>query len=258
MLLGDSTVIGNVLRFVKPDGPHLEKVTKAELVAEPDMPDLEVLNLGVGGDYIRQFLASGRYDTTVARQPRVRFILLRFGLNDYFRLPAFTIDFLADYERLIERLRADHPQATLVMMTVIPYHSPSVTASINSTIQRIARAQGLPLLDTHAPYEAALRDDPHRLSYRSIPMNAVPVDDLPAIARHVYRIGSADQVVVVDDEFDQRFGHLPSWHSDRHPNFEGYRLIGKVSGHFLVDCIRASRRPQNRQGHVPESRPLSP
>lgn len=257
LLLGDSTVAGSMPRRVDPEGPHLEIVMQAGLNALPGIPAFRVVNLGVGGGYIRQLLSSAHYDATVGKQQDVRFVLMRFGLNDHFRLADFASDFPADYGRLVQRLRADHPRATLVMMTVIPYHSPKVTAAINASIRRIAKAQGLPLLDTHAPYEEALRDAPHRLSYRSLPMEEVPLDDLPAVARHVYVVAGIPRVVVLDDALDRRLGRLPRWFADRHPNFEGYRVIGGLSSRFLADCIRASRDGQ-LQSPMPESRPRSP
>jgi hypothetical protein len=79
------------------------------------------------------------------------------------------------------------------------------------------------------------------LSYRSVPWQDVPAQEQAAVDANRYRIAGALRLVSLDDALDRRLGHLPLWYADRHPNFDGYRVLGELSARFLGDCLRAAR-----------------
>src|SRR4051794_5381301 len=169
LLLGDSTVIGSVCRAVEPKADHLEDVLRKRLAAEDGLPPAEVLNQGRDGEYVQGLLA-GRYDKEIAKLPDLDFILIRYGINDSVRRPDFARDFPADYRALVKRLRADHPRAVVVAETVIPYLGEQRDRTINDLIRGVAKAENLPLLDTHARYAAELKHGPDMLNYRRVPL----------------------------------------------------------------------------------------
>lgn len=121
LLLGDSTTEASLPKKLLPQGPHLEDVIRELLAAETDLPPTNVINLGLSGEYIRRLLDSGRYDKVAAKLPGLDYVLIRYGLNDKSYRENLDENFPKDYHELIGRLRTDHPNATLVVTTVIPY-----------------------------------------------------------------------------------------------------------------------------------------
>src|SRR5262245_54819481 len=173
LLMGDSTVIGSVCRDMHPKADHLEDVVRKLLAAEPDLPPVEVVNRGVNGDMIHLMLVR-RYEKDVAKQPPFDFIFIRYGLNDVRHLNDFKAEFPANYQRMIARLRADHPRAEIVLETVIPYLGEDLDRKINEQVRAVAKAEKLPLLDQYAPYADALKHGPNMLSYRRLALKAIP------------------------------------------------------------------------------------
>lgn len=72
--------------------------------------------------------------------------MIRYGLNDVARRENFDENFPKDYHELLERLRADHPKAALIVMTVIPYGDDAVVQRLNQLNAEVAKAEGLPLI----------------------------------------------------------------------------------------------------------------
>src|SRR6476620_9094650 len=152
LLLGDSTTEGSVPRRHVPKGPHLEDVIRELLAAEKDLPPTNVINLGLSGEYIQRLLDSGRYERAVSKLPGIDFVLIRYGLNDNARRENFPENFPKDYPELIERLKTDHPKATLIVMTVIPHGNEEMCLRLNKLNAEVAKAEGLPLFDIYPRY----------------------------------------------------------------------------------------------------------
>ncbi len=146
LLLGDSTTEGSVPRRHVPEGPHLEDVIRLLLAEEKDLPPTNVINLGLSGEYIHRLLDSGRYEKEASKLPAIDYVLIRYGLNDVARRENFDENFPKDYHELLERLRADHPKAALIVMTVIPYGDDAVVQRLNQLNAEVAKAEGLPLI----------------------------------------------------------------------------------------------------------------
>ncbi|WP_406698165.1 SGNH/GDSL hydrolase family protein [Singulisphaera sp. Ch08] len=239
LLLGDSTTIGSVCRRIDPDGPHLEGVIQQLLAAEADLPPVEVLNQGQDGDYIQRLFSSGRYDKEIRPLKGVDYVLIRYGLNDNAKRENFEDTFPKDYAELIERVRNDFPQATILPMTIIPYLTPERDEVINQLIRKVAESEKVPLFDVYSRYQAELKHGPNMLNYRRYPLDKIPGQHRE-LAKPFVRDG---QVVVMDNRLDAHFQSLPGWFGDRHPNLAGYHVIGDESAKFLAKLIRAKQKP---------------
>jgi lysophospholipase L1-like esterase len=237
LLLGDSTTEGSVPRRHVPAGPHLEDVIRELLAEEPDLPPTNVINLGLSGEYIQRLLDSGRYDRQVADLPGVDFILIRYGLNDINRRDNFAENFPKDYQQLIDRLKADHPAAQLIVMTVIPYGDEERCRQINELNTAVATTASLPLFDIYPRYAEELKRGPDMLNYRRFPLDKIPENRRSFVKPFVVD-SNPPTVEVLDNRLDAHFGNLPGWFGDRHPNLAGYHVIGDETARYLAPLIR--------------------
>ena len=237
LLLGDSTVIGSVCREIYPKADHLEDVVRKLLAAEADLPPVEVVNRGVNGDMIHSLLAR-RYEKDVAKQAPFDFIFIRYGLNDVRGLKDFKTDFPANYKKLIARLRADHPKALVVLETVIPYLGEERDKTINEQVRAVAQAEKLPLLDQYGPYVAELKNGPNMLSYRRLPLQAIPKKYHALIPPEAIK---GDIVYIMDNVLDIHLAKVPDWFQDRHPNLAGYQVIGTQLAGYLAPRLRREK-----------------
>jgi lysophospholipase L1-like esterase len=241
LLLGDSTTEGSVPRRHVPKGPHLEDVIRELLAAEKDLPPTNVINLGLSGEYIQRLLDSGRYEKAASKLPGIDFVLIRYGLNDNARRENFADNFPKDYHELIKRLKSDHPNATLIVMTVIPYGNEETSLRLNKLNAEVAKAEGLPLFDIYPRYAAELKRGPDMLNYRRFPLEQIPENRREFVKPFVVP-GAKPTVEVLDNRLDAHFGHLPGWFGDRHPNLAGYHVIGDETAKFLAPLIREKFR----------------
>lgn len=240
LLLGDSTTEGSVPRRHVPKGPHLEDVIRELLAAEKDLPPTNVINLGLSGEFIRRLLDSGRYEKAASKLPGIDYVLIRYGLNDNAYRENLAENFPKDYHELIGRLKTDHPKATLIVMTVIPYGDETTCLRLNKLNEEVAKAEGLPLFDIYPRYAAELKRGPDMLNYRRFPLEKIPENRREFVKPFVVP-GKQPMVEVLDNRLDAHFGHLPGWFGDRHPNLAGYHVIGDETAKFLTPLIRAKR-----------------
>jgi lysophospholipase L1-like esterase len=237
LLLGDSTTEGSVPRRHVPEGPHLEDVIRLLLAEEKDLPPTNVINLGLSGEYIRRLLDSGRYEKEASKLPGIDYVLIRYGLNDNAYRENLEENFPKDYHELIERIKVDHPQATLVVMTVIPYGSEEMCLRLNKLNEQVAKAEGLTLFDIYPRYAEELKRGPDMLNYRRFPLEKIPENRREFVKSFIVP-GANPTVEVLDNRLDAHFGHLPGWFGDRHPNLAGYHVIGDETAKFLAPLIR--------------------
>ena len=237
LLLGDSTTEGSVPRRHVPEGPHLEDVIRLLLAEEKDLPPTNVINLGLSGEYIRRLLDSGRYEKEAAKLPGIDYVLIRYGLNDNSYRENLEENFPKDYHELIERIKVDHPQAMIIVMTVIPYGSEEMCLRLNKLNEQVARAEGLTLFDIYPRYAEELKRGPDMLNYRRFPLEKIPENRREFVKSFIVP-GAKPTVEVMDNRLDAHFGHLPGWFGDRHPNLAGYHVIGDETAKFLAPLIR--------------------
>jgi lysophospholipase L1-like esterase len=237
LLLGDSTTEGSVPRRHVPEGPHLEDVIRLLLAEEKDLPPTSVINLGLSGEYIRRLLDSGRYEKEASKLPGIDYVLIRYGLNDNAYRENLEENFPKDYHELIERIKVDHPQATIIVMTVIPYGSEELCLRLNKLNEQVAKAEGLALFDIYPRYAEELKRGPDMLNYRRFPLEKIPENRREFVKSFIVP-GASPTVEVLDNRLDAHFGHLPGWFGDRHPNLAGYHVIGDETARFLAPLIR--------------------
>ncbi len=237
LLLGDSTTEESVPRRHNPAGPHFEDVIRLLLATEKDLPPVNVINLGLSGEFIHGLLTN-RYDGVVPKLQGVDYIFIRYGLNDNSRREDFANNFPKDLHELIGRLRKDHPKAMIIPMTVIPYLDPAASARINALVKQVAEEEKLILFDIYPRYAAELEHGPNMLNYRRFPLANIPEKDREWVKPFVH----GATVEVMDNTLDAHFGKLPSWFGDRHPNSAGYHVIADETAKFLARLIR-ERKP---------------
>ena len=237
LLLGDSTTEGSVPRRHLPKGPHLEDVIRELLAAEKDLPPTNVINLGLSGEYVRRLLDSGRYDKEASKLPGLDYVLIRYGLNDNAYRENLAENFPKDYHELIGRLKTNHPQATIIVMTVIPYGDEATSTRLNQLNRQVAEEEGLTLFDIYSRYAEELKRGPDMLNYRRYPLEKIPENRREFVTPFLAP-GQPGTVEVMDNRLDAHFGHLPGWFGDRHPNLAGYHVIGDETAKFLTPLIR--------------------
>lgn len=234
LLLGDSTTEGSIPRKLVPEGPHLEEVIIQLLAAEEELPACNVIQCGVSGEYIRRLIDSGRYDRAAANLPGLDYIFIRYGINDRARREDFPVNFVKDFHELLARLRKDHPQARLIPMTVIPFADEEDSKTINDLILQVARDEKLEVFDIYPRYAAELEKGFNMLNYRRFSLESIPEKYRSMVEARVM----SGKVVIMDNEFDALFGHLPDWFSDRHPNLAGYNVIADETAKYLAPILR--------------------
>jgi lysophospholipase L1-like esterase len=208
LLLGDSTTEAKIPKMLAPKEPQLEDVIRILLAAEGDLPPTNVINLGLSGEFIRRLIDSGRYDKEAAKLPGLDYIFIRYGLNDNARREAFETNFPKDCRELLAKLRSDHPQAMLILTTVIPFSDEPTSAKINGLIRQVAGEEKLALFDIYPRYAAELKRGPDMLNYRRFPLAKIP-EKLRDLAKPYLTEGKEPLVVVLDNRLDAHFGNLP-------------------------------------------------
>jgi len=236
ILLGDSTTEANIPKKLAPDEPQFEDMLRIKLACEPGFPPTDVYNEGLSGEFIYRLIESGRYDKAIASKPQADYIFIRYGINDIAKREDFITNFPKDFHELLERLRRDHPNATLIPMTVIPYSMENTHTDINAVIAQIATEEKLTLFDIAPRYLAELRKGPDMLNYRRFPVSKIPESLRPLATPHL-QSEPEPNVIVLDNRLDAIFGHLPGWTGDRHPNLAGYNVIADETAKWLVQHL---------------------
>lgn len=238
LLVGDSTTEAKIPKMLRPQGPHFEDVIRILLAAEKDLEPVNVINLGFSGEYVQRLLDSGRYDKEVAKIPGADYIFIRYGINDQAKRQGFAENFAKDYHELIVRLKRDHPEAVITVMTVIPYGEEGRVAQINELNKKVAEAEGLPLFDIYPRYAGELKKGPNMLNYRRYPIEKVPEKFQELVKPFI----NGKSVVVMDNQLDAHLGDLPGWYGDRHPNQAGYQVIADETAKYLARLMRERKQ----------------
>lgn len=238
LLLGDSTTEAKFPKLLAPKEPQFEDIIRLLLAAEGDLPPTNVINSGVSGETIRRLIDSGRYEKQASKLPGLDYIFVRYGLNDHAKIPDFEVNFPKHFHELLAKLRADHPHAVLIPMTVIPFADEATSAKINDLIRKVAEEEKLTLFDIYPRYAEELKHGPNMLNYRRYALEKIP-EKLREFAKPYTTEGKDPSVVVLDNRLDAHFGNLPGWYGDRHPNLAGYHVIADETAKFLAPLMRA-------------------
>ncbi len=243
LLVGDSTTIGGTPRKLNPDAPQLEGMIEI-LAKAQGLPPLEVINTGVGGETAKRLLGSKNYQQKIKPLTDLDYIIVRLGINDWFRYEDFPKDFPIFMKSLLADLRKDHPKAKIILATICSFMPHEDCLQVNALIKELATAEKLPLLDIYTPYHQYLTDNgPNSLNVRRIPLRLIPEPYHDFLKPHTSFQkgwnGKPDENMVRLDHttLDPIFGHIEGWYGDRHPNTEGYHLIARETVKFLKVII---------------------
>lgn len=243
MLVGDSTTIGSVPRKLNPDLPQLEGMIEILAKAE-GLPPLEVINTGQGGETAKRLLGSKIYAQRIKPVTGVDYLIVRMGINDWFRCDDFQADFPIQMKALLAQLHTDHPEAKIILATICRFMSEEDCTEVNGLIKKLAASEKLPLFDLYTPYNQHLtQNGPNTLNVRRIKLNLIPDSYHEFLKPHTSLKGWGDdrddKVVLLDNSsFDPIFGHIKQWQNDRHPNTEGYNLIARETVKFLKPILK--------------------
>jgi hypothetical protein len=135
---GDSTCITSYL----PKEQRVESVLKDRLSAFYEDERIVSHNVAAGGDYIRQFLDSGRYRKVVKdRIPHIDIALIRYGHND--QKHCEPVEFKRHLEGFCDLLAKDYPGVQIILETntwVDPKHhaaDPETSVKLNERMNSV-------------------------------------------------------------------------------------------------------------------------
>lgn len=213
---GDSTCITSYL----PESQRVESVLNDRLSAFYKDQRIASHNVAAGGDFIRQFLDSGRYRKVVKDGiPHIDIALIRYGHND--QKHCEPAEFHRHLEEFCDVLAKDFPGVQIVLETntwVDPEHhaaDPETSAKLNErmdsvwdVIRRVAKERKLPLAEIYerkkSETEAGRWDQRIRNQQLSV----------KTFGRRI-----------LDDSKDDEMGNVPGWFCDNHPNANGVKII---------------------------------
>jgi lysophospholipase L1-like esterase len=203
---------------------RVDAVLNAKLRAHYPEQHIASYNLCRSGEFIREFLESGRYDRDVRqRLARIDVALVRYGQND---LKYYSTDEFRRYlEELCDRIAADYPGVHLVLETntyVDPAHGGIQTRNAKydrywDVLRAVAAARGYPLVDVFARRRAEVARGNWDQNRRSSKLA------MQYFGRNV-----------LDDSKDAEMVGVPGWFRDGHPNPNGVRIIADEEFRTLV------------------------
>ena len=243
LLVGDSTTIGGTPRDLNPDAPQLEGMIQI-LARAQGLPSLEVINSGRGGATAESLLGSKWYNQKIKPVQDVDYLILRLGINDWFRYQEFSTEFPVKMKALLTDLREDHPDTQIILATICSFMPHEDCQKVNTLIKQLATSEKLPVLDIYTPYHRYLTENgPNSLNIRDIPLRLIPEPYHDLLKPHTsFQKGwngnpDEDTVRLDNTSLDPLFGHIKGWHDDRHPNSEGYHLIARETVRFLKPLL---------------------
>ena len=177
-------------------------------------------NVAAGGDYIRQFLDSGRYRKVVKeRIPHIDIALIRYGHND--QKHCEPVEFKRHLEEFCDLLATDYLGVQIVLETntwVDPEHhavDPETSVKLNermnsvwAVVRQVAKQRKLPLVEIYErkkkETEAGNWDQRIRNQQLSKEKFGRPI---------------------LDGSKDEEMKDVPGWFYDNHPNANGVKII---------------------------------
>ncbi|MEQ8240087.1 MAG: SGNH/GDSL hydrolase family protein [Cyclobacteriaceae bacterium] len=232
LLMGDSTTEGGK--------PVFEESIEQLLSDQDESTEVEVINVGRGGETAYSLLNSSRYDGQIKNIEQIDYIFFRYGINDWFHRMPVEEHFKADVKKVIDRLRVDFSEAQIIMMTIIPFLEESKTEIINDYISEISQEESLELFDIYPTYFSKMEElGKNSMNVRFFPLDSIPENYHSLVRPYTkfYDWKDAKWVRVQSNEFDPLFGHLEGWYKDQHPNTTGYRLIADETAKYLIQKL---------------------
>ena len=213
---GDSTCITGYL----PQDQRVEAVLNERLSNFYRNQKTVSHNVAVGGDYIRQFLDSGRYEKVVKdRIPHIDIALIRYGHND--QKHCEPAEFKRHLQEFCDLLAKDYAGLQIILETntwVDPEHhavNPETSVKLNermnsvwAVIRRVAKKRKYPLVETYErkKKETEAGNWDQRIRGQQLSME---------------RFGKR----ILDGTKDNEMKDVPGWFYDNHPNANGVKII---------------------------------
>ena len=213
---GDSTCITSYL----PKEKRVETVLNKRLSAFYENQKIVSHNVAAGGDYIRKFLHSGRYQRVVREKiPQIDIALIRYGHND--QKHCEPVEYKKHLEEFCDLLAEDDPSVQIVLETntwVDPKHhavDPKASVKLNermnsvwAVVREVAKERKYPLVEIYErkKKETATGNWDQRIRHQQLSME---------------KFGRR----ILDGEKDDETEDTPGWFYDNHPNANGVRII---------------------------------
>jgi lysophospholipase L1-like esterase len=216
---GDSTCATIYL----PVEQRIDAVLNAKLSEKYKNQKIRNINVGLDGDFIRQFIDKGRYEKVKAQHPKIDIALIRYGMNDWKKVPnpnqvKKADDFRKNLEELCDRLQKDYPGISIVLETNTYQclkHAGDGWMNNHWNLywqeaRELARDRKYPLVDVHAQYKKEIDGGNWDFFIRNQ-------------SKAVEKFGK----VIVDASKDEEMKDEKNWFGDAHPNFRGVTLIAE-------------------------------
>ena len=238
LMLGDCTLATSYLPPRLKNEARLAEALQRRFPAE----QVAIANEGLDGEAVSGLLR--RYERTMARYSRLDYVLIRYGVND--RRTDGIGGFRANLERLLDRLRADHPGARILLETGMYVDYPAHYAwdrnakmePVYDVIRTLGVAHGLPVVDIYERMRAETARGNWDLRVRGYGV----VDD------HIPVLGPGQ---------DHLHGHDVRWFTNIHPNPAGIEIIADEEARVLAQHwphgLRADRVAVNHARPAPGS-----
>jgi lysophospholipase L1-like esterase len=213
---GDSTCITSYL----PKEQRVESVLNDRLSAFCENQNVVSHNVAAGGDYIRQFLDSGRYRKVVKeRIPDIDIALIRYGHND--QKHCEPVEFKKHLEEFCGLLAEDYPGVQIILETntwVDPKHhaaDPETSVKLNErmnavwdVVRQVAKERKYPLVEIYErkKKETEAGNWDQRIRHQQLSME---------------KFGRR----ILDGSKDDEMSNVAGWFYDNHPNANGVRII---------------------------------
>ena len=213
---GDSTCITGYL----PKDQRVEAVLNRKLATFYKDRKIVSHNVAAGGDYIRRFLDTGRYEKVVKDKiPHIDIALIRYGHND--QKHCEPIEFKRHLEEFCDLLRKDHHGVRIVLETntwVDPeHHGEDRDAAIpfnermNSTwdvVRQVASERKYPLVEIYERKKKETESGNWDQRIRN-----------QKLSREKFGMR------ILDGSKDEEMKDVPGWFLDNHPNANGVKII---------------------------------
>jgi lysophospholipase L1-like esterase len=213
---GDSTCITSYL----PNKQRVEAVLNDRLSAFYKHQKIVSHNVAAGGDYIRQFLDSGRYEKVAKnRIPHIDIALIRYGHND--QKHCEPVEFKRHLEEFCDLLMKDYADLQIILETntwVDPEHhavDPETSVKLNermnsvwAVVRKVARERKYPMVEVYErkKKETKAGNWDQRIRNQQLSME---------------KLGRP----ILDASNDDEMKGVPGWFYDNHPNANGVKII---------------------------------
>jgi len=213
---GDSTCITSYL----PAEQRVEAVLNDRLSNFYRKQEIVSHNVAAGGDYIRQFLESGRYKKAVKdRISHIDIALIRYGHND--QKHCEPVEFKRHLERFCDLLAKDYPGVQIILETntwVDPKHhaaDPQISVKLNErmnavwdVVRQLAKERKYQLVEIYERkmMETEAGNWDQRIRNQQLSME---------------KFGKR----ILDGSKDNEMKDVPGWFYDNHPNVNGVKII---------------------------------